>query len=235
MDSKVIFLDESGDLGWRFDAPYRLGGSSRHLTISAIILPEQKKHLPARTIKDLYLKHKWPPKQEKKWAKMSPEERLEFALLAEKLKATHPDIEYTSITVYKPNVRQHIRNDANKLYNYMIGLLLLDRMAQCDKVLLVPDSRELKVASGNSLHDYLLTELWFNKKTQTQVINQPRDSASDRGVQFADMLSGLVQQYHEDTNTALFKMLQCSLFCRKLYFQQKIDFPISNDYLHFPD
>ena len=32
-----VYLDESGDLGWKFDAPYRCGGSSRYLTISAII------------------------------------------------------------------------------------------------------------------------------------------------------------------------------------------------------
>lgn len=32
----TVYLDESGDLGWKFDAPYRSGGSSRYLTIAAI-------------------------------------------------------------------------------------------------------------------------------------------------------------------------------------------------------
>jgi hypothetical protein len=28
----LIYLDESGDLGWSFDAPFRRDGSSRNLT-----------------------------------------------------------------------------------------------------------------------------------------------------------------------------------------------------------
>ncbi len=214
-------MDESGDLGWKFDSPYRHGGSSRHLTISAVILPESKKHLPARLIKDLYIKSKWPTKQEKKWAKMSAKERYDFACSAKNLIDLNFDIEYLSITVYKPNVHDHIKKDANKLYNYMIGLLLLDKMQICDEVLFVPDSRELKVAGGKSLHDYLLTQLWFDRHTKTQVINQPRDSASDKGVQFADMLSGLIQHYFEDKKTNLFSMLKNQISFKKLYFPQK--------------
>jgi hypothetical protein len=99
-------------------------------------------------------------------------------------------------------------------------------MEQCDQVLFVPDNRELKVVSGKSLNDYLLMELWFKRKTKTQVINQPRDSASDKGIQFADMLSGLVQQYYEDKNVELFKILQCFISCKKLYFPQKAVLPV---------
>jgi len=37
-------------------------------------------------------------------------------------------IEAFAITVYKKNVEDHIRRDANKLYNYMTSLVLLDRI-----------------------------------------------------------------------------------------------------------
>ena len=48
------YLDESGDLGWRFDAPYRKGGLSRFLTIAFVICLSEKKHLPKRIVSKLY-------------------------------------------------------------------------------------------------------------------------------------------------------------------------------------
>ena len=50
------YIDESGDLGFKFSAPYNHGGSSRYLTISYLIFPENKIHLPKRIAKDIYLK-----------------------------------------------------------------------------------------------------------------------------------------------------------------------------------
>jgi hypothetical protein len=171
----IIYLDESGDLGWNFTAPYRSGGSSRHLAISALCVPPGKKHIPKRVIKALYDKFGWRTTEEKKWSQMSVGERKEFALSAKKMTEKHPDIHLRTITVQKQNcakaklcksktvqkqnVMPHIRADSNKLYNYMIGLFLLELMAKHDQVTMVPDPRSLKVQSGNSLHDYLQVDL----------------------------------------------------------------------------
>ncbi len=41
-----VYLDESGDLGWRLALPYRRGGSSKFFTLAYIILPSYKnKHI----------------------------------------------------------------------------------------------------------------------------------------------------------------------------------------------
>lgn len=70
-----VYLDESGDLGWKFDHPYRNGGSSRYLTIAAILIhPDKRKHLK-RVMKRLYVKTKTPPEQEVKWASLTEEHR----------------------------------------------------------------------------------------------------------------------------------------------------------------
>ncbi|VEH66653.1 Uncharacterised protein [Rodentibacter pneumotropicus] len=53
-----VYLDESGDLGWKFDAPYRQGGSSRYLTIATILIHHDKRHLLKRLMKSLYKKTK---------------------------------------------------------------------------------------------------------------------------------------------------------------------------------
>ncbi len=218
MKSIVIYLDESGDLGWSFGAPYRRGGSSRHLTISAVITPIEQKHLISRNIRKLYKKYKWDAKVEAKWSGMDGTQQLEFAKRARNITETHVGIKYLSITAYKPKVSSHIKTDPNKLYNYMINLLLLDEMAKYDEVLFIPDPRSVKVSSGNSLHDYLQTQLWFEKNVKTQLTTKPEDSASSKGVQFADMLSGIVQQHFEDKNSSPFNTLNSHIIIKRLFF-----------------
>ena len=216
--SVIIYLDESGDLGWKFDAPYRRGGSSRYLTIGAICVPPEKKHLPKRVIKELYNKFRWSSGKEFKWSDMSDDERKEFSQKARSMCDSHRDIFLHGIIVKKENVMDHIRNDSNKLYNYMIRLSLLDRMAQHDVVTMIPDPRSIKVNSGNSLHDYLQTELWFTKKATTNLITHPNDSKDCRGIQFADMLAGLVQSRYEDNESNNFQILSPRINLSRLFF-----------------
>ncbi|VAW69461.1 hypothetical protein MNBD_GAMMA09-1760 [hydrothermal vent metagenome] len=215
----IIYLDESGDLGWKLDAPYRNGGSSRHITIASLVASPDKKHLPKRLIKKLYTKFKWPTNIEKKWSEMTLIERVWFAKKANELSIRHPnDIRYISITVKKENVQSHIRLDANKLYNYMIGLSLLDEMRKHKNIVFIPDPRSIKVESGNSLHDYLQTKLWFELSSQTILETQPCDSATNRNVQFSDMLSGIVQGHFEDGNSQPWAELRTNINYKTLFF-----------------
>lgn len=214
----IIYVDESGDLGWKFDLPYRTGGSSRYLTITAVCVPPEKKHIPKRVIFDLYDTFKWPTSQEKKWVDMDAEERTEFARSCRTLRNKHPDIFLHAIVVKKQNVGGHIRTDGNKLYNYMIGLALLDRMAGCPEVTMVPDPRSIKVQSGNSLPDYLQTQLWFAKNVETILRCHPTDSKNCSNLQFADMLAGLVQSHFENGDTADFQIVAPKIRLNRLFF-----------------
>jgi len=218
MSSAYIYLDESGDLGWTLDQPYRRGGSSRHLTIAALIVSPENRHRPKRVIKKLYEKYSWDVSQERKWSDMKQAERVIFAERSKQLVESVQDVKYFSITVKKENVQDHIRQDSNKLYNYMINLLLSDEMARYDSVTLVPDPRSIKVESGNSLHDYLQTQLWFERGVQTQLNTCPCDSSCSRNVQFADMLSGLVQSHHEDRRSDPWRVLSPRIRSKALYF-----------------
>ena len=219
MTSAYIYLDESGDLGWTFDHPYRAGGSSRYLTIASLVVDPGLRHLPKRLIKKLYQKFNWDPKVEKKWADMRPHERREFSERARQLAEKHsPSIRYVSITVRKENVQPHIRTDANKLYNYMISCSLVDEMSTHDSVTFYPDPRSVKVESGNSLHDYLGMKLWFDKGVKTELKTVPADSASNTNVQFADMLSGVVQGHFEDGNSEPWSILRSRIGYKTLFF-----------------
>ena len=214
----IYLLDESGDLGWSFDQPYRRGGSSRYFTIAGPAVPRAKKHLPKRVIKSLYQKFSWPVQVEKKWADMEPAERVEFAKQAAKLSETYDEIVYHSITVEKQKVMPHIRKDPNKLYNYMVGLSLLKPMAAHSEVHLTPDARSVKVASGNSLHDYLQTKLWFDKNSEAKLVTKPEDSSANPNLQFADMLAGAVQGRFEDGKTEPWDVLEPCMNFRALFF-----------------
>lgn len=213
----IIYLDESGDLGWNFAKEYRKGGSSRHLTIAALIVPLEKQHLIVRRIRKLYFSHNWDTKKEKKWAHMNGKERCSFANSALKIVNSNQDIQYTSITAYKPNVKEHIRNDANKLYNYMVRLLLVPIMKKFQQVIFVPDQRSIKVKSGNSLSDYLTTTLWFEHNATTKIISRPQNSSSLMQLQFADMLAGTIQNHFEDGSSEPFKILENNFRVKKLY------------------
>lgn len=218
--SALIYLDESGDLGWSFDKPYRQGGSSRFLTIAGIITSkEDNTHVyPKRLIKKLYQKYNWDQKQEVKWSHMTMAQRIYFAKKVNGMMQSNRSMELVSIIVYKPKVQEHIRKDPNKLYNFMIRLLLIDQMSKFDHVLFHPDPRSIKVESGNSLHDYLQTELWFTKAAPTILSTVPQDSVKNKGVQFADMLSGVVQQHFEDRKSKPFEAIKHLIKVKKLYF-----------------
>jgi hypothetical protein len=177
-----------------------------------------KKDLPKRLIKKLYKKFKWPTDEEKKWSSMTRTERSHFAARLSTLVEGHPDIKCCAITVRKERVREHIRADENKLYNYMIKLLLVDEMAPHQAVSFFPDPRSIKVESGNSLHDYLQISLWFEKGTTTTLTTIPLESHKALNVQFADMLSGLVQSHYEDGNSTAWRLCSQHIQHKKLYF-----------------
>lgn len=214
-----IYLDESGDTGWLFDRPYTRGGSSRFLVIAASVVPPSKDHKPERLLRHIYQHRHWAPDKEKKWARMSPEARSDFALAAAKLARTETDIEYHAIVADKRNVQSHIRQDPNKLYNYMVKLMLLETMARHDYVNLVPDPRSIKVESGNSLHDYLQTELWLGLGASTILETTPRDSRHCLNLQFVDMLAGVVQSQVEFGESRHWDSLQAHIRIKQLFFK----------------
>lgn len=150
---------------------------------------------------------------------MSSAERLAFAETVEVMCKKHPDIHLHVITVKKENVEDHIRSDCNKLYNYMIRLCVLECMAEQDQVVFIPDPRSIKVQSGNSLHDYLQTELWFTLKVKTRLTTTPLDSKNCLGIQFADMLAGLIQQRFEDRHFNFIKVCMRRIRLKKLFFK----------------
>jgi hypothetical protein len=215
--SQLIYIDESGDLGWSFDYPYGQRGSSRFLTIAAMILPDSLDHLPERKVRQLYTHGKWDTKREKKWVDLSPDMRLTFAKNAVSLINAKPDISYKAIVVDKRNVNGNFRRDSNKLYNYMLRLLLLDEIAKYPQVTLIPDPRSIKVQDGKSLHHYL-EMLLYEKQALTNLETIALDSKASLNLQFVDMLAGVLGTHFEFGKSEPWNLLSSRVEVKRLFF-----------------
>jgi hypothetical protein len=208
-----VYVDESGDLGFNFDMPFRAGGSSRYLTIAFLYLPRTLVHLPKRVVRDIYSK-----RGARTSIEIKAKEKNRFAHNTALLVAKHPEIELFGITVYKQNVAQHIRNDSNKLYNYMVGLSLCDVIKTVRNVRFIPDPRTIKVESGNSLVDYLQIKLWFEAHCNTVINNCPMESHQSLNLQFIDFVAHIIWKNYEDGEKETFRVLSGKLNLKQLFF-----------------
>lgn len=213
-----IYADESGDLGWNFDAPYGQRGSSRYLTIFAVCVHDAECHRLDRVVRGLYTAARWNTKKERKWTDAGDKPRRHFVQEAAKLAAAHPQISYHAIAAYKPKVQRHLRDDPNKLYNYMLKLMLAKEMAKHDRVCFFPDKRSVKVANGNELQEYLQTWLWYEENARTKLETVPTDSHNCRQLQFADMMAGAVGTTFENRKDAYFQVVEPHVGLKRLYF-----------------
>ncbi len=68
----------------------------------------------------------------------------------------------------------------------MVNFAVLDMIKLFPVVNFIPDPRTIKVASGNSLIDYLQIKLWFEYNVQTTLVNCPAESKSNLNLQFTE-------------------------------------------------
>lgn len=213
-----VYLDESGDLGFSFDKPYRHGGSSRYLTTTILLVPKSLSHHPKRVVKAIYGKSGKRPDREIKATELSETSLATFISDVIKLRKRYPQIEIISITVNKQNVENHIRGDPNKLYNYMISLILPNKIKNMGRVTFIPDKRSIKVTSGNSLSDYLQIKLWFEYGSKVTIECTPLESHTSLNLLFTDWISHIIWQHYEDGETTLFNVLKPHIGLSSLFF-----------------
>ena len=215
----IIYLDESGDLGWKFDAPYQKGGSSRYLTLVAAVLDTSQIAQLERAVRGLYKARGRKLSSELKSIHLSSKERAQFARKIVEIKEVHPRIEFFAITVSKERVNQAFKDHPNGLYNYMVKLLLIDVLKQHPEVDFIPDARSISTELKHSLHDYLRTELAI-VGAQTQLITTPFESKNSLALQFVDIVASIVWARHEFMNLTHTEQLNSVIHAKQLFFAQ---------------
>lgn len=213
-----VYVDESGDLGWSFDKPYMKGGSSRYLTIGILAVPKSKANASKRVVRKLYKQLNRNPEKELKAADLESDQRIWMATKIAHLAAREKEIKLISITVRKGNVQQHLREDPNKLYNYMIRLALVSHISGFPSVEFVPDKRTVKVSSGNSLVDYLQIYLWYEMNVQTKIIDRPQESHKNLNLQFIDFLTNFIWRRYELNDSGPHNIIRPYVEQKQLFF-----------------
>lgn len=216
--SHTVFLDESGDLGFKFNKPFLRGGSSRFLTMAFIVAPNSKKMFLKRIVRKTYKKYGFQPGHEVKGSDLNVSQKTYICRQILNLVHKNPDISICSITVKKENVNNNIRQDANLLYNFMMKLSVLDKIDTYDHVVLLRDNKTVKIASGNSLIDYLQTTILFEHNSSTKLVDCPSDSKKWLALILVDWLNNIVFGHYENSNSAPFKVLSPILKNQTLFF-----------------
>jgi hypothetical protein len=213
-----VYLDESGDMGWSFGQPNRRGGSSKYLTITYIIVPRESQHLLGRVVRDSFNHWGIDPKKEMKGNLMSYRRKMDVVQASIKMLGKEPRAHIGAITVKKENVKEHIRNDPNKLYNHMIVLGLLDVIKEYEHVRLIRDNRSMKKEEGVSIGYHLQMKLWFDLHVVTTLEDIPTDSKTSLHLQLVDWLSYVVWSAQEDKCKDQFRVLSPFGTFKRLYY-----------------
>lgn len=216
--AKTIYLDESGCLGWSLDEPYKRGGSSRHFTLAAAILPDGLEPVLNRVMRGLYKKRGRDAGSELKSYRLRAGEREHFARQLADIRATHSEIEFVAITVRKEHVKANsFRRNPNGLYNFMTKLLLLQLMAREAAVAFIPDARSIRIELKHSLHDYLCTELG-GMGAETFLTTTPGESKGLLALQFVDVMASIIWSHHEFKNDSAYRIAAPHVREKRLFF-----------------
>lgn len=212
----TIYLDESGCLGWKLDAPYQRGGSSRFFTLASAIIPDGAEPVLERVVRRAYKHRGRSARNELKSVQLSSGERMAFAGEFAKLRAKRPDIRFATITVRKEKANSAFRRSPNGLYNFMAKRLLLEVMSEYDSVCFIPDARS-KIELKHSLHEYLCTEL-AGCGAETMLQTTPWETKDSFSLQFVDWMAGIVWAHPEHRNDDAYKSASPSIAQRWLFF-----------------
>jgi hypothetical protein len=203
-----IYICRNGDLGFFFDRPFRMGGSSRFLTITFLLVPKELSHLPKRIVRKMYRKKKKGGHAELKGVQLTHTEKSYFADKAGNLLDRHPAIRVFSITIEKKTIKDRIRGDSGRLYNHVSRLVLPDRIKNASLVTVIPYKRSIKAKDSVCLADDLQAELWFALKSNTVIENNPQEGLKSLNLRFVDWIGHIIWSKYEDNESEAYDMLK---------------------------
>jgi len=205
-----VYLDESGDLGFG-------QRSTKYFTIAFAVV---KSPVPfRRCVKRVKMKHNIPSNVELKG-------NTTRALVKEDLLnrfAKLDDVEVHAITVKKENVDPKLRRDPNVLYNYMVGLSLVERILEEPanaRVVINVDRRIIAITTGFNFNEYLRYKIWYEKERHDIDLEiQHLDSHEAYAIQGIDIICNSIFKKYNSNNYKLFNIIQYKVKSdRRLFF-----------------
>jgi len=192
-----VYLDESGDLGFG-------QGGSKYFTIAFVVVENPIAF--RRCVKRVKIKHHIPREIELKGntarAVVKADLLSRFAGL---------DIEVHAITVRKTNVEHKLRRDTNILYNYMVGLSLVEQILTEKtgaRVCVNIDRRVISV-TALQIEEYLKYKIWYEgKRPDIDLEINHLDSREAYAIQGIDVICNSIFRKYNWNNYKLFHIIQ---------------------------
>jgi len=189
-----IYLDESGDLGFRT-------GGSKYFVITFISVTNNLQL--ERTIREVKSKYGLHSNYEIKGS--STTARIKNELLQ---KISKLNIEIYSIVMNKSKVFSRIRDDKNILYNYVLGLILVPYIINQQDVNILVDRRTVSVRSGFKLDDYLEYKVWYENLADVNMNISHEDSKHNLGIQAVDVISYAIFRKYESGDVSYYDLIR---------------------------
>lgn len=205
-----VYFDESGDLGWTLDKPYRKGGSSRYFTIAYIIIPtESIKHI-TRFIRKFHKERGGSYKEIKGADFRKRRAKSTSRNIVNNFLALSEETTIGVVTVKKSNVPVRMLGTGNDevLYNHMVKVGIASRVAGFEKVNIIPDKRSVPSGSQNSCSDLIKNELWLYLQSNVRVSYEPQESHNKDGLMFIDWIANFIWRNYEDGNDEAYQILK---------------------------
>jgi len=204
-----VYLDESGDLGFG-------EGGTKYFTIAFVIVRDPVPF--RRCVKAVKTKYHIPRSVELKG--YTTRNVIKKDLLTRLLKL---DAEVHAITVRKKNVEPKLRRDTNILYNYIVGLSLVERILQepaGTRVIITVDRRITSITSGFKFNEYLRYKIWYEKERRDIDLEVSHlDSHQSDALQGIDVICNSIFRKYNSNNYALFNIIQDKVKSdRRLFF-----------------
>jgi len=121
------------------------------------------------------------------------------------------------------NVDSKLRKDKNILYNYVVGLLLVERIlaeSTGARVCINVDRRITSITSGFKLNEYLRYKTWYEGQRQDIDLEiNHRDSHKSYAIQGIDVICNSIFRKYNSNNYKLFNIIQSKVKSdRRLFF-----------------
>jgi hypothetical protein len=214
-----IYFDESGDLGWTLEKPYRKGGgSSQFFTIAYLIIPSHKDKIINRFIKR-FNSTRGSDKEYKGMAFNEGRAKAMANKIAHLLRL-HEDITLGAVTVQKKNLPKQLINSNNDdvVYNYLVQKGICDKLVDLGIANIIPDKRSVPRGSQNSCSDLIKNDLWFWRKSAVEVNYMPEESHQNTRLIFIDWIANFVWRYYELNKDKAYRILVPHLVEEQLFF-----------------
>lgn len=214
----TIYLDESGCTGFKFDAPYLNGGSSRFLVLGFVMVSDEGRSGLIRACRKAYSNNKKDfKKEELKGQSLKSSKADQVARLISKY-VKKGDISIGYIAIKKDNANEGISRVNNLLYNYAVNLALSEFISKYEKVELIVDKRSMKIAAKYGLFDYLRTQINIEMESLVRLEFKQADSREYEGLQLADWIANFVWRRFENEQRDPYNLLYREFTIRKHLF-----------------